>query len=145
MSEATKTPWHLWLVGAIGLLWNGFGAFDFASTLLRGEAYLRELGMNEAAIAYYDAMPWWALAIWAIGTWGAIVATVLLLVRSKWALHAFVVSFAGFLLSLVYTFVLSDPPDMGGDNMWIMYLVIAGGCVFFIWYAWLMTKRGVVR
>ncbi len=148
MSDTTirpDTPWRLWVVGVIGLLWNGFGAFDFTSTQLRGDVYLRELGMNDAAIAYYNAMPWWAMAIWAIGTLGALLATVLLLLRSKWALHVFVISFAGFLLSLVYSYVLSSPPDMGGENMWIMQLVIAAGCVFFIWYAWTMTKRGVLR
>jgi len=41
--------------------------------------------------------------------------------------------------------MLSNPPDMGGETMWIMQLVITAGCVFFIWYAWLMTKRGVLR
>lgn len=146
MSEATKAPWHLWAVGGVGLLWNGFGAFDFANTQLRGAAYLRELGMNDAAIAYYAAMPWWAMAIWAIGTWGALIATVLLLMRSKWALHAFVISFAGFLLSLVYSYLLSSPPAMeGGEYMWVMQVVIAAACMFFIWYAWTMTKRGVLR
>ena len=149
MSDTTtirqSTPWHLWAVGGVGLLWNGFGASDFAMTQFGGEAYLRGLGMDDAAIAYYAAMPWWAMAIWAIGTWGALIGTVLLLLRSKWALHAFVISFAGFLLSLVYSYVLSTPPDMGGENMWIMQLVIAAGCVFFIGYARLMTKRGVLR
>ena len=149
MSDTTtirqSTPWHLWAVGVVGLLWNGFGASDFAMTQFGGEAYLRGLGMDDAAIAYYAAMPMWAMAIWAIGTWGALIGTVLLLLRSKWALHAFVISFAGFLLSLVYSYVLSTPPDMGGENMWIMQLVIAAGCVFFIWYAWLMTERGVLR
>ncbi|MCX7357020.1 MAG: hypothetical protein NT015_02550 [Alphaproteobacteria bacterium] len=145
MSEATKTPWHLWMVGIVGLLWNGFGAFDFLSTQFRGEAYLRELNMSDAAIAYYAAMPWWALAIWAIGTLGAVLGTVLLLLRSKWAFAVFALSFAGFLASLVYSYLLSTPPDMGGENMWIMQVVIAAACVFFIWYAWAMQKRGVLR
>lgn len=144
MSEAPKAPWHLWLVGGIGLVWNGFGAYDFVSTQLRGAAYLRELGMPDTAIAYYDAMPWWAVAIWAIGTLGALIATVLLFMRSKWTLHTFVISFAGFLLSLVYAYALSDAPDMSGENAWVMSLVIAAGCLFFIWYAWLMAKRGVL-
>ena len=146
MSDANKTPWHLWAVGVIGLAWNGFGAFDFTNTQVRGEAYLREFGMNDAAIAYYNAMPWWAIAIWGVGTLGAFIATLLLLLRSKWALPVFAISFAGFLLSLVYTYALSNPPSgMGGENAWVMSLVIAAGCVFFIWYAWTMKTRGVLR
>ncbi|MEZ5961485.1 MAG: hypothetical protein R3C30_13840 [Hyphomonadaceae bacterium] len=146
MSEASKTPWHLWLVGGVGILWNGYGAFDFFSTQTRGDAYLRELGMNDAAIAYYNAMPWWMIAIWAVRTIGALIATILLLMRSKWAFEVFIASFAGFLLSLVYAYVLSDAPDSGDDtSMMIMNVVIAAGCVFFIWYSWLMKKRGVLR
>ena len=114
MSEATKAPWHLWAVGIVGLLWNGFGAFDFLSIQFRGEAYLRDLCTNDAAIAYYAAMPWWALAIWAVGTLGALIATILLLLRSKWAFAVFAVSFAGCVLSLVYSDMLCTPPDMGG-------------------------------
>ena len=46
MIETVKTPWHLWLVGVLSLLWNGFGAFDFIQTTTRGEAYMRAAGRH---------------------------------------------------------------------------------------------------
>jgi hypothetical protein len=30
------TPWHLWLVGVLALLWNSFGAFDYVMTIPTG-------------------------------------------------------------------------------------------------------------
>ena len=46
MIETVKTPWHLWLVGVLSLLWNGVGAFVFVQTTTRGEAYMRAAGFD---------------------------------------------------------------------------------------------------
>ena len=37
MADGTKTPWHLWLVGVVSLLWNGFGGYDFIMSTTQGE------------------------------------------------------------------------------------------------------------
>lgn len=147
MTTGRTTPWHLWAVGLIGIPWNGFGAYDYTMTQIGGEQYLRGFGMNDAQIAYFYAMPAWVTAIWAIGVWGGFLGTILLLLRNKWALPVFIVSFAAFLLSLVYSYVLTDGAKVMDEsiNMLLMNLVIAAGCVFFIWYAWAMRKRGVLR
>ena len=139
-----KAPWHFWLVGLIGLPWNGFGAYDYFMSQSGGGAYLRSLGMTDAQIAYFAAMPAWAISVWAIGVWGALAGTILLLLRRKWALPVYGISFAAFLLSLVYTYALSDGARIMGDG-WVMSLVIAAGCIFFIWYAFAMRKRGLLR
>ncbi len=34
-------PWHLWVVGGIGLLWNAYGGFDSFMWKIQGEVYLR--------------------------------------------------------------------------------------------------------
>lgn len=149
MSVATQTPgrapWHLWLVGGLGLLWNGFGCFDYVMTTAGGEAYLRSLGMDDTAIAYYAAMPAWMTAVWAVGVWGGLLGTILLLIRSGWAFLAFVASFAAFVLSVVYTYVFSNGADFAPEGAVIMHGVVTLGCVFFVWYAWFMKRRGVLR
>lgn len=30
-------------------------------------------------------------------------------------------------------------------SMWPMQIAIGGACVFFIWYAWTMSNKGVLR
>src|SRR3712207_1087839 len=89
---ASRTPWHLWLVGVLSLLWNGFGAYDYLMTNTQGDAYLRSMGLTEAQMAYYDAMPAWMTAVWAIGVWGATLGSVLLLLRRRWAVPVFTAS-----------------------------------------------------
>ena len=140
-----RTPWHLWAVGIAGLLWNAYGCFDWTMTNVQGEAYLRSYGMTEAQIAYFNAMPAWSHATWAVGVWGGLIGALLLLLRRKWALPAFILSFVGFLGGLVYSYGLTDSSEVMGANSWIMQVVIGAGCVFFIWYARFATRQGVLR
>lgn len=144
-AAAPRAPWHLWVVGIVGVLWNAFGCYDYFMTETQGDAYMRAAGMNDAQIAYFHAMPGWMTAVWAIGVWGALLGSVLLLLRSKWALHVLVASLAAYVLSLVYTYALSDGASVAGEGMWIMQLVILIGCLFFAWYAWFASKNGLLR
>jgi len=139
-----RTPWHLWAVGVIAVLWNGFGVYDFLMTLTGGEEYLRSMKMTEPQIAYFDAMPAWTYGPWLLGVGGAFAGAILLLLRRRWALHAFLLSLLGLALSLVYTFLLSDGAEVMGDAIYMQAVVIAGA-LFFTWYAWMMAKRGVLR
>lgn len=141
-----KTPWHLWVVGVLGLLWNGFGAFDFISTTMRGEAYLRESGFDQPMIDYFNAMPGWMYVPWTLGVWGAVIGTILLLVRRKWAVHAFALSFLGALVSLIYGKFIDAPPAAAGMEMmqWMPFIILAIAA-FLLWYAWSMAKKGVLR
>lgn len=143
--ETGRTPWSLWAVGVAGLLWNGFGGYDYMMTQTRGAAYLREMGFTEAQTAYFLAMPAWMEAVWAIGVWGGVLGTVLLLVRSRFAVHAFAASLAGLLVSLLYTYLLSDGLSVMGPGSLGMNAVVLAGCLFFLWYAARQAKRGVLR
>ena len=150
MTTATDTPragapWHFWVIAIVSLLWNSFGAYDYAMSHLKGDAYYRQMHMTDAQIAYMHSYPAWMTAVWAIGVWGALLGSVLLIARSRYALPVFVASLAGFLMSLVYSYLLSDGAKTMGQGGTIMELVILVGCLFFVWYARLMAKRGVLR
>lgn len=144
-TAAARTPWHLWVVGIVGVLWNAYGCYDYVMTHTGGEAYLRSLGLNDAQIAYYHAMPAYMTAVWAIGVWGGLLGAVLLLLRSKWALHVFIASCAAFVFSVIYTYFLSNGGDIVPPEAPIMNGVILAGCLFFIWYAGFAAKRGILR
>ena len=142
--QTVRTPWHLWVVGVFALLWNSFGCFDYTMTQTRGDAYLTSMGMTEAQMAYFNAMPAWTHGAWAIGVWGGALGAIMLLLRRKWATPVFVVSFLGWLAGAVYAFGMSNGLEAMGP-MWPMQIVIGGACVFFIWYVWMMEKKGVLR
>jgi hypothetical protein len=139
-----RAPWHLWLVGVIAILWNGFGAYDYTMTNLQGDEYLLKMGMEQAQLAYFHDMPAWMTAVWAIGVWGAMLGSVLLLARRRWALPAFVVSLLAVVMSLIYAFFLSNGSELMGEYSGMQFVVLAGA-IFFAWYAWWMTRRGVLR
>jgi hypothetical protein len=144
-AKAPATPWHFWVVCVVGLLWNGFGAYDYFMTNTSGEAYLRSMDIDEAMIAYVMAMPPWMTAVWAIGVWGGLAGVVLLLLRRKWALYAFAASLAGFLTTLVYYYALSDGMAVMGAESLPLNGAILVGCLFFVWYGWFSAKRGILR
>jgi hypothetical protein len=137
-----STPWHFWVVAVLAVLWNGFGGYDYTMSHLQGEAYYRQMQMTDAQIAFMDTYPTWMHAVWAIGVWGSVAGTILLLLRMKWAFHAFVLSSLGALGNVIYTAMVPGAAETMGL---VMPLVILAVCLFFIWYSWLMTKRGVLR
>ena len=142
--RGARTPWHLWVVGVLAAMWNGFGCFDYVMTQTRRDEWFVQMGMTEAQLTYFNAMPAWTHAAWAIGVWGGLLGALLLLLRKKLAAPVFVVSFLGWLAGAVYAFVLSDGIEAMGP-MWPMQIVIGAACIFFIWYAWTMGKKGVLR
>lgn len=146
MTDTTiKTPWHLWLVGVFALLFNGVGAFDYVMSKTQGARYMAEAGMTPAQITYYQAMPIWIQADWAIGVWGAVLGSVLILLRRRQAVPVLIVSLAAFLLMQIYIFGLTDGRAIMGPPMAITSAVITAFLLVFIWYAWPITRRGVLR
>lgn len=146
MADGTKTPWHLWLVGVLSLLWNGFGAYDFIMTNTQGEAYMRASGMTQPMIDYFLAMPDWMYAPWIAGVWGAVAGSVLLLLRMKWAVYAFAISLVGAVVSLVFGLMNPMPglpPEMAA--MKVMPWIIAVIAAALLFYARAMSKKGVLR
>jgi hypothetical protein len=121
---ASRTPWHLWVVGVVALLFNSIGAFDFAMNQIQGSSYLAAAGMTPAQVEHYQEMPAWMILVWAVGVWGAFLASVLLLLRRRLAFATFAVSLAAFLVSLVYTYVLTDGGAIMGSEMTIANVVI---------------------
>ena len=143
-NAAGKTPWHLWAVGVAGLLWNSFGAYDYFMTKTQGDAYLQAAKMTEAQIAYMHQSPAWMTAVWAIGVWGALLGTILLLMRNKLAVPVFIASLVAFVMSVVYNTVISPMPGAEAGHM-VMMGVIFLGCVFFVWYSMRAKKQGLLR
>ena len=139
-----KRPWHLWLVGLIAVLFNAIGAFDYVMSMVQGSSYMAGAGMTPAQIAHYQTMPIWMTAVWTIGVWGAMLGSVLILLRNRLAFLVFAVSLAAFLVSLIYTYVLTDGGEIMGRSMAITSVVITALLLFFMWYSWLMTKRSVL-
>lgn len=145
-----RTPVHLWIVGLLALLWNCFGSYDYTMTRLRNTDYIASAmpGVDPgAALAWVDSMPIYAQVGWGLGVWLGLLGSVLLLLRSRWAVWSLGISFVGAVLSLGYQIALAPPMPGAAEStfMTVMPYVIILITAFLAWYAWTMEKKGVLR
>ena len=121
-----KTPWHIWVVGVVTLLWHGFGAYDYLMSATRNAAYFEMIPEDQrpGMLAYLDGMPVWAVSTWALGVWGSVVGSLLILLRSRHAVAAFVLSLIGLIGTSLYTYVLAPVPAMSRMNSVAMIITL---------------------
>jgi hypothetical protein len=134
---------HLWIVGALALLWNSFGAFDYTATQLELPFWVAQF--TPELRAYLDAAPWWATATWAIGVWGAFVGSLGLLLARRWAVWMFAASLAALAVNTLYNFVIAKAGSALGDAAVPMTVFIWVVAVALLAYAWRQKQRGVLR
>jgi len=142
MNSETRpaTPWHLWAIGIVTLLWNAIGITSYLMTKLGN---LESLGMTASQIAYFESFPAWSIALWAMGVWGAFLGSVLILLRSRWAVVSLAISVIGLAGTTYFQNVVTEVPEELQNlplniAIWVLTL-------FTLWYAWTMRKQGVLR
>jgi hypothetical protein len=144
----TRAPAHLWIVAILATIWNGFGAYDYLMTRMRDTDYLASMmpGVDPNAIlSWVDGFPIWAQFGWGLGVWAGLLGSLLLLVRSRWAVWAFALSAIGAVLGLGYQIAAAPPlPGAEGAMFEIMpYVIIAVAVALFL-YARAQEKRRVL-
>ncbi|MFL6763486.1 MAG: hypothetical protein ACJ8FB_13135, partial [Sphingomicrobium sp.] len=91
-----------------------------------------------------DGFPIWAQIGWALGVWMGLLGSVLLLLRSRWAVWSYGLSLIGAILGLGYQ--LANPmPGVEGFMATGMPIVIIAVAAFLLWYAWSAQKKGILR
>jgi hypothetical protein len=135
-----KTPWHLWVVGILALLWFGGGAYAFFMAVTG-----RVPNMDPGEAAYYAEIAVWQTLLWSVNTIGGALAAIRLLFRNRLATSLFA-------LSLVGVIVLNTAELATGDARWLVdrgaltvTLVVMAAGVLWTFYAFTMKKRGVLR
>jgi hypothetical protein len=139
-----RAPTHLWIVGILATLWNAFGCYDYYMTQTANQTYLAKFPAD--MIAYMNGLPAWLTAAWAVGVWGGLAGSVLLLVRSRYSVWAFALSLIGAVVGLGYQmFMTAMPASMKAGMMGIMPWVIIVIAAFLLWYSWSAEKKGLLR
>ncbi len=140
----TKTPILLWIVGIISLLWNAGGAWNYVATKLRLDAVVGQ--MTPEQLSFFDATPAWATATWAIAVWGAVLGSILLLMRRKLAVLVLEISFFAMLLSAIQNFFIADVTmsEIMGPVAAIFSVVIVVFSLLVIWYSIRQRNNGVL-
>ena len=133
------TPWSLWAVATLALLWNGLGTILWAGTSFVPDVFLD--GLPPGHRDYVDGLPAWSTLTWGLGVVCGLVGSILLLMRSRLAVPAFALSLLGAVSNqLVY---LSNPPPAGFFNLPLTLFIVAFA-LFLLWFAHAMKRRGVL-
>jgi hypothetical protein len=142
MENSTKKPTTVfWVIGIIALLWNisGVGAY-LAQAFMSDEALVL---LSEAEQAYYNGVPTWVTAAFAISVFTGLTGCIALLMKNKIASLLFVISFIAVIIQFVYNFYIQEFMEVTGATigMPIVIIIIA---LFLIWYSKSCEKRGVI-
>lgn len=150
--ENTRTgataPMHLWIVGILALLWNGFGCYDYLMTRTKGAAYIDSMmhtDQGAAIMAYINGFPIWASAGWGLGVWMGLAGSILLLMRHRLAVAAFALSLIGAVAGMGYQ--LMNPSGIAEMsetvNRVMPYVIIAIALALFL-YARAQRGKGLL-
>ena len=146
--EAGRAPWHLWAVGILSLGWNLIGVTDYTLTQLGNPIWISAAADNmgitaDEMIAYVDSFPVWLHAFWALGVWGAVLGSILLLLRKRLAVWSFGVSLLGLAVTQLYRVFTPQPAWMDKDLA--LNLMLWSIATFLVIYAGSMRNKGVLR
>ncbi len=138
----TYTPWHIWVVGIIGVLWNAMGAFDYVMTKTKNEAYMSNYTAEE--LAFFYSFPSWSVAAWAIAVWGGVLGCILILCRKGLAVPVFALSLIGLLVNMIYLYGFRDGFSQMGAGGALFSFTIFIVAIFLLMYARRMKASGIL-
>jgi hypothetical protein len=139
-TETSRTPVHLWIVGILSTLWNAFGCYNY---LMAQTGRLADL--EPEMQAWMEGFDTWMNAAWAVGVWFSLLGSLLLLGRSRYAVHTFWLSLAGLAVNSFAQVVLNPPPGGFGAGDVAILAAIWAILIGLLVYAKRMRQRGVLR
>ena len=138
--ETRRAPLHLWVIGALLVLWNGWGA---------ALAFVAQFGdmpdTSPEATAYFDAQPLWFVLFADIGPLAGIGGAVALLLQHRIAAKLFMLQLAVIVLANAFellagtSFMLRQPSAAVGTLLFLLPLLAAQ-----IIYARWLARKGVL-
>ena len=134
-----KTPWHLWVVGSLALLWNASGAY----TIMMAQAgRLPSVGAAEAE--YYAAQPLWFAVVTDVALVAAVAAAVALLLRSRSAVWLFALALLAIFTTNTYDIAAGTSRVLVDRGALVVTCVIVILAILQLVYAVAMSRRAVL-
>jgi hypothetical protein len=124
MTTNTKPPVWFTIVAVLALIWNAFGVMAYIMQVTMTPEALAALPVAEQAL--YTNLPAWYTGAFAIAVFGGALASLALVLKKGVAYLLFMISFAGILVQMVYSFFLSRALEVygpGGLAMPVMVLL----------------------
>ncbi|WP_434036103.1 hypothetical protein [Formosa sp. 4Alg 33] len=130
MSNETKLPIWYWIVTGFYLLWNALGVQQYFIQANNTEAFRSQY--TEAQLQEIAQMPTWVMRAYAVAVMCGFLASILLMVRKRFAYPMALTSLVAVIAQMGYLFYVVKPASV---IMPILVLVFAVGLLFFSKYS----------
>ncbi len=124
-SAATRTPGWLTAATLGGLAWNIFGIVQFSGSVTATEASLIASGLTAEQAAAMPGYPGWMTAAFAVGVFGGLAGSLLLLRRAAAAGPVLLLSLLAYVALWIGDAVHGVFAAMGAPQVIILTLVVA--------------------
>ncbi len=136
MNTTTKPPMWFLVVAGLALVWNLMGV----------AAYLNQMTMDLSALPeaqrfFYQSIPAWATAAFAIAVFAGVAGSIGLLLKKRWAIPVLVVSFVGAVVQMTHSLLLGNGLEVFGTSALILPLITLAIGLALIGFAMLSKNR----
>jgi len=109
-------------------------------------AYLGQMTMDLSALpdaqrAFYESIPTWATAAFAIAVFAGVAGSIGLLLKKRWAIPVLVVSFASVVVQVTHSLLLGNGLEVFGTSALILPLATLATGLALIGFAYLSKNR----
>lgn len=137
----TRPPAWFWIVGVLLLLWGLMGVVTYYMSFHMSPAALEAMTEYDRRL-YTDRAPWF-IVTYGVAVWGALLGTLLLLLRRAWARPVYLVSLIAVVVMFGWLFLGTDLIAVKGVLTATGFpIVIALIGLFQIWLAGAARQRG---
>lgn len=129
MSNQVKPPVWYWIVSVVTLLWNAAGVMNYLNQSFDKESVVAS--QPPEMQPYFENIPAWATAGFAIAVFGGLIGSIFLLVRRGLIQPIFIASLLGVFMQNTYWMFLSGMPICAG-NLALPFTVIVVGILLIL-------------
>ena len=130
LTSASKitTPWHIWIVGVLALLWNCFNTFDYVVTA-----------------THFYSFPMWVDLFWGLYVFAGVIGTLALLFQKRWAVSVFAVSLVAMVITSLYIFATNGFSVTGSIGALIFTAITFIIAVGLLIYARILARKNILH
>jgi hypothetical protein len=131
-------------VGILGLAWNIFGTYQFIGSVNATSESLMAMGMSEAQAMVMTKYPLWMTIAFAIGVFGGLIGSILLLLKKAISEKIFLASLFGYIVLYIGDITEGIFAAIGKSQVIILTTVVA--LAFGLWlFARAYRKKGLLN
>jgi hypothetical protein len=129
--SSARPPIWLIMVSLGGIAWNLFGAVQFAGSVMATEESLVTSGLTAEQAAIMTGYPVWMTLAFAVGVFGGLAGSALLLLRRGAAMPVLAASLAAYVMLWIGDVVHGVFAAMGAPQVAILTMVVAIAAALF--------------